>query len=165
MRENKQITLTDITRIGYASGLNFFTNSENRFTPFLHGIYYTLIGYYVKRISSNSYYVQSFYTTSSSGNYWGNTGRNCDSSASTKSLSEIEDIDKSLVCDKDEDERVVIEYAYRRVNWGNSQYKKHKLGLFLINPPIRTSIDKRPNDFFNYRIIFTPKSGIFPVKK
>ena len=161
-KENKQITLNNIARIAYTSGLNFFINPEEIFYPFLRGIYYTLIGYYVKRISSNSYYIQSYYSTSSLGKYWNNSRKGC-SQITSKSSTEIKTVDKNLLCDKDEDEKVVLEYSYRRINRSDTPYNKHKLGLFLIDPPIRTSIDKLSNDFFNYRIVFTPKPGLFPV--
>lgn len=156
-RSDKQLTKGDIGRIAYASCLNFF-HTNTMFSPHPFGLYYVANIYYVKRVNGDNYQFQKSYGTTYSATTPSKMGKADD--VSSKTLAQIEDIDKDLVCDKDGDERLLIECFYRK-----KQFNKNMLGLFVLDPPTNRSIDGMTNNVFINRLIITPKPGLFPVKE
>ena len=157
-RTDKQLTKKDIGRIAYASCLNFF-HTNSMFSPYSFGICYIAHLYYVKRVNSNTYQYQKSFGATDAGttpDTLGWTG-----SVSTKTLAQVEEIDKDLICGKDGDERVLIECCYRKAA---NTFNKNMLGLFILDPSTNRSIDGYTNNVFINRLIITPKPGLFPVK-
>ncbi|MBQ7674625.1 MAG: hypothetical protein IJT36_09015 [Alphaproteobacteria bacterium] len=157
-RINKQITSFDLARISFASCLNFF-HTQTVFAPWPFGIHYTVNFIWVKRINSNSYQYQ--YS-------WASTGTWCSSvSSMTRNRENIKTITKAevvsqhpdLVCDIDGDERVCIECVYKR---HYSSLNKNQLELFVIEPTTKTDMDGDSICLFLYRLVITPKPGLFP---
>ena len=86
--------------------------------------------------------------------------QNCKSIV-TKSLSEIESAHPDLVCNKDGDERVLIEVIYRKA----IGFDKKKLGFFLLEPQVsKPALDNNSNNAFIYYLVITPKPGLFPAR-
>lgn len=128
------------------------------FSPHPFGIYYVTHFYYVKRVDSNTYQFQNNYGTSysaTSPSKMGNAG-----DTETKALAQIEEIDKGLICDRNGEERVLIECYLRK----QQTFNKQKLGLFVLDPPTKRTIDGMSNNFFVYRFVIIPKPGLFPVR-
>ena len=162
-RTDKQLTIDDFARITYASGLNFFHTD----TMFSHafGIYYLMYFFYVKRDSENSYQFQSGYTTTSpkesENTLINRLNRFADKTATGKTKSYIESIHSDLVCEKDGEERVLLECFYHKYG-----FNKSKLGFFLLEPSWgiaeRAKHNARGNFF--YKLVIIPKPGLFPIK-
>lgn len=148
---NKQLKLDDITRISFASCLNFF-HTNSMFSPWPHGIFYSLDLHWVKRLGSDNYTHQQCWATTENGN-----------SPSTmfkghgtwpKTAAQLAQMHPDLVCSKDGDERLLIFCRYRSMN-----FTKSKLGFFLIEPKTTYSW----NSLLVYKLVITPKPGLFPV--
>lgn len=166
-RTNKQITIKDIRNISYASCLNFF-HTTTMFDPYPFGIYYVAHFYYVKRISSDSYQYQKSYGAtdhSTSLENMKNIVAGSGDGVSTIRSAQVEAMHPDLICQNDDEERVLIDCNYGKVNWGSEQLNKSKLGFFILNPPNVKSVDGRTNNAFVYQLVITPKPGLFPVKK
>ena len=153
------MTKKDIARITHASGLNFF-HTNAMYDPWPFGIYYVLDCFYVKRINSNSYQYQEVYGTTQVANVPDNIGRL--RSVTTKTLAEVQEICPDLVCNRDGDERLLIEGSYRRRGNANES-DKSKLGFSLLKPKPIKSADGYSNSFFLYQLVIVPKPGLFPV--
>ena len=159
-RTDKQLTKYDFGRIAYASGLNFF-HTGAMFTPYPFGIYYAVCFFWVKRINENSYqYQKSHGTTSSAGTSPAEINQNC-SRLQTKTKKEITEMHHDLICDNDGDEKLLIEVSYRK---NSRYYNRNKLGFFILEPKIQSSLDGINNSFFKCILIITPKPGLFPAK-
>ena len=158
-KENKQLTKSDLAYISYASCLNLF-HTNTMFNPWQFGIYYAMLCHYVKRINSNNYQYQYNCATMSTGNAPNNNSMFLNCSSGSKSLAQVKNMHPDLVCDKDGDERVLITTHYRKAN----KFNKNKLGFFILDPRISTSVDGMTNNFFTYEVVITPKPGLFPVK-
>ena len=165
-RSNKQLTSKDFSMISYASCLNFF-HTNTMFNPWPFGIYIAIDYYYVKRLSKNEYQYQQCWGTSSKGNSPLNMTQNCEN-LKTISLDDVKDLHTDLVCNKDGEERVLIECCYRRV----VGFHKSRLGFFLLEPksksgrhgPKDSSNSWNIYNFFVYQLVITPKPGLFPAK-
>ena len=158
---SKQLTLNDIARIAYASCLNLFhTNSMSGSHPL--GIYYIVYTYYVKKLSNNSYQFQKCYFTTSPSSATTleariNKGFNVNT---TSSLASIQAINPDLVPNKDGDERVMIVCWYSKYN-----FTKNKLGFYLLTPNFGQPGNNYNTIGFAYRLVITPKPGLFPIKE
>ena len=152
-RTDKRLTKKDIARITHASGLNFF-HTNTVYVPYPFGIYYVLDCFYVKRINSNNYQYQQVYGSTLSAKTLNDMGSA--TSVTTKTLAQVQAMCPDLVCDKDGDERVLVEAIYR----GSSD--KRKLGFFLLQPKIKKTTDGY-NASFSYKLVIVPKPGLFPV--
>ncbi len=160
-RSDKQLTSTDLAHIVYASCLNLF-HSNSVFNPSPFGIYYDIEFVWVKRISNDSYQYQSCYAGTGSGKSPSTINKGCQQSVSTKTKNQIQIIDPNLICEKDGDERLLIEACYRR---RYSTFNKKQLGFFLLEPKtMQSSLDWSTNNFFIYHLVITPKPGLFPGK-
>ncbi|MBR1734029.1 MAG: pilus assembly protein [Alphaproteobacteria bacterium] len=169
-RDSKQLTITDLKRITYASCLNFFHN-QTMFSPWPFGMYYSIIWIYVKRNSSNNYRYQTYITNTYSGSTPTDLNHTT-TSLTTKTETEIKSIHADLVCENDGDERVMVwvYYDFNTLNmyFDKSTYvEKSNLGLFIL--PLKVYISEPSsfppvvNAYFKYQVIFTPKPGRFPV--
>ena len=158
-RTDKQLTSTDCAHIAFASCLNFF-HTNSMFEPSPFGIMYVAHFYYVKRINNNSYQYQKCFGATQNATSVQTMNKYC-SSVTQKTLAKIQSLHPDLVCNKDGEERVLIECVYRAAR----NYKsKRQLGFFLLEPrTIRSTLDNSDN-FFSYCIVITPKPGILPCK-
>ena len=159
-RTDKQLTQNDLKRITYASCLNLF-HTNTMFNPWPLGICVVIEFRYVKRINSDNYQFQSLWTAISLGKTSGTVIDRVDSSAGSVSIvtqSQIQSYHKDLVCEKDNDERLLITYYYRKKN-----YSKNKLGFFILDPRV---IPGRgwAGDLFTYNMVISLKPGLFPAK-
>ena len=147
---DKQITKADINRMVYASCLNLF-HTNSMFKPYPFGIYYKTRFHYVKKENDN--YKYCFWTSDTgNGGFSFNGGMyNSNLTSTTKSQSQVEAIHPDLVCYKDGEERLLIICFYGAVG-----FTKSKLGLFLLEPKFGD------NSNFVYKLVITPKPGLFP---
>ena len=166
-RTDKQLTKSDLSRIAYACGLNFFHNNS-MFNPWPLGLFLCMNTWWVKRINSNSYQYQlSWISTSnhasSPNNMFYGIG-NIEAMTKEQLIAELKEKligynkyqHSDLFCEKDGDERVLIEIHYRKIN-----FDKRKLGLFILEPK---AFDIYGTAFF-YQLIIAPKPGLFPAQK
>lgn len=158
-RANKQLVWQDIARIVYASCLNFF-HTDTMFPPWPFGIYYNVDMFWVRRIDESKYEYQWCYKSFSKNstevlrNAW------C-KAVTTKTSAEIEALHPDLICDTNGNERLLIECCYRK----KSHYDKKKLGFFILDPQTIKSGDGESNNLFLYRLVITPKPGLFPAEE
>ncbi|MBR1734079.1 MAG: pilus assembly protein [Alphaproteobacteria bacterium] len=167
-KTDKALKLNDLARITFASGLNFFTY-QTMIDPWPFGMYYGIYWYHIKRNSANSYSYQLYYSLatnkygSKSINFDGNFGLG-KGAVTTKTADQIRSVSNDLICDNDGDERVMMICFYHL--WGG-RYENAKLGLHLIPLKSSTSLSAAFPPYttspFQYKIIFTPKPGRFPV--
>ena len=153
-RSDKQLKLNDMARISYASCLNFF-HTSSMFSPWPLGIFYSLDIYYVKRLDSSTYLHQQCWATTEAGTSPSNMfkGRTGTWQITTTQATAIH---PDLICDKDNDERVLIRCRYRKMN-----FTKSKLGFFLIEPKAETLYNQA--NFIEYKLVITPKPDLFPI--
>ena len=150
---DKQLTRRNLARILYASSLNLFHNNA-MFSPWPLGIYVSFDFQYVKLLNSTSYQSQSGYiqtnksaSSDPSGMNWYNVGTSTTVAATS--------VPPDMICAKDGEERLSIQYTYRKAN----NFSKNKLGLFIVDPP-----DLGWGSIFRYRLVIVPKPGLFPVR-
>lgn len=128
------------------------------FTPHPFGIRYVTHFFYIKRINDNSYqYQKCFGATHEATSSIETMDKTCDP-IWTKTLAEIQEIHPDLVCNKDGEERVLIECCYRPLSYKS----KKQLGFFLLEPKTMRSPADGSYNFFSYSLVITPKPGIFP---
>lgn len=159
-KSTKVLTKNDLKRIFWASGLNFF-HDDRAFYPYPWGIYYLLRLHYVRKKSSSEYDYQlirlstgndvAFTTPLNGMNY-------ARFSVKTKSQGGIASISPNLLCDNVNEERLLIECWY-----GKSNYDKSKLGFFVVDPHVGGSAVTTDIGAFSYRMVITPKPGLFPA--
>ena len=159
-RTDKQLTSGDFQRICLVSCFNFFhTNSV--FFPWPFGFSVGIDLEYVKRLSSDNYQYQQSYSSCKKNGFIKYTG-----SLYTKTKAWVKDLNPNLVCNKDGDERLLITYYYRK----QDNFDKSKLGLFLLEPQAvptthgSTIIQYEIPNLFIYRLVITPKPGLFPAR-
>ena len=164
-RTDKQLSINDICRIAFASCLNLF-HTNVMFKPHPFGIYYLAYFYYVKRISSDNYQYQTFWTTTGNSGLDSNiltdrTNKSVGKIAKRSQL-QIEAIHPDLVCQNDGEERLLIECWYNKV----SGFSKSKLGLFILEPNFGTAgiANRNGRGNFSYSLVITSKPALFPVK-
>ena len=157
-KTNKQITSFDLARISFASCLNLFYNNS-MFDPFPIGMYYDIDYYYVKRINSDSYNFQVCYGSTSIGHSPNEMSKTC-GVVTVKTLAEIQEYDPNLACEKDGDEKLLLECCYRKRKLG--LFNINHLGFFLLNPKTTTTRAGSSNNFLVYHLIIVPKPGLFP---
>lgn len=150
-KADKQLTSADFHHIGLASSLNFF-HIHNMFSPWASGIYYIAHFHYVKKIDNDNYEYQKCF---------GATDRGVCEYVSQKTSSQVQEMHPDLICSNIGDERVLIECCYRMAR---NDFKKSMLGFFVLNPQMITGTDGMTNNFFIYKLIITPKPGLFPAK-
>ena len=153
-KNNKQITKEDCGYIAYASCLNFF-HTDSMFSPYTFGVYYSMDLYWVKRISDNEYLYQLSYglTNKTSPGYC------CGIAHITPE--KVRSMHPDLVCGKDGDERLLIECSYRKL-WN---FNKNKIGFFLLSPQDIINTEGNVTENISiYRLVITPKPGLFPAK-
>ena len=159
-RTDKRLTKKDIARITHASGLNFF-HTNTMYNPWPFGIYYLIDCFYVKRINSNNYQYQEVWGSTTSAKTLNDMGSA--TSVTTKTLAQVEAMCPDLICDKDGDERVLIEGNYRSKVADVSKFDKSKLGFFLLKPKNTKGTDGSTRPLFLYKLVIVPKPGLFPV--
>ncbi|MBQ7674316.1 MAG: hypothetical protein IJT36_07380 [Alphaproteobacteria bacterium] len=157
-RTDKTLTSRDFACIVYAYSLNFF-HTNTMFNPWKFGMYCAADVFWIKRISDNSYQCQNCFGTSSIGISPSEMRKSC-GSITTKTKKEISSMHPDLVCEKDGDERVLIEYCYRKA----TSFNKQKLGLFILEPRTTRNINNTADNVFFYTLVITPKPGLFPGK-
>ena len=155
-RTDKQLTRQDLRRVIYASCLNLFHNNTV-FNPYPLGIYYKVNFYYVKRESESDYKLYNCsFDTGGGGSSFGNGGMyNGGLSHNDCSRSQVELISPDLVCNKNGDERLLIECIYRQIG-----FEKSKLGFFLVTPKTLKNLKA----LMTYRLVIALKPGLFPPK-
>ena len=156
-RTDKQLTRRDIINITYASCLNFF-HTNTMFSPYPFGIAYSAFFYYIKRESSDSYHYERVHASTYGYTSFDKMGIYA-KYILTKTRAQVEAMHPDLVCQRDGEERVLIECAYEKypVN-----FDKSKLGFFILKPrDIR--FENGSTNVFVYRLVITPKPGLFPV--
>ena len=151
-RTDKQLTISDLARITFASGLNLF-HTNTMFNPWPFGIYYYINYRYVKRLEVNSYQYLLFWVSSIGGTGPGNINKGINTS-STKTANQVRNMHPDLICHKDGDERLVVEVCYRR-----KSFDKSKLGFLLMVPQNSGT----GSNLLQYQFVITPKPGLFPV--
>lgn len=154
-RANKQLTVRDLARISYTSCLNLF-HTDTMFSPWPLGIFFAIDFDYVKRVGDNAYYYERNWATTDEGNCPQNMDNDKDAHNSSNvnyTKRQIEEIYPDLVCDRDGEEKLLISCYYRNA----AGFDKAKLGFCVLNPKI---------DWYNfsYKIIITPKLGLFPSR-
>ncbi|MBQ7674330.1 MAG: hypothetical protein IJT36_07450 [Alphaproteobacteria bacterium] len=164
-RTDKQISMNDIRRMLYASCLNLF-HTNSAFTPSPFGILLNVCLYHVKRISNDSYQFQAI--TVHTDHFRQMQYENVADSIPIRTWSYSRMIEKcpsldrsDMAIDKDGDEKLLIECFYVK----DSSYSNKKLGFLILKPVFSSStryIVYRGN--FAYRIVITPKPGLFPVE-
>ena len=160
-KSDKQLTSKDFGRIAYASCLNFFHNNT-MCSPWPFGVYYNIDFYWVQRINSNKYQYQQCWCSTFSWTSLGQINGVC-GSISEKNLNQIKAIHPDLECTKDGDERVLIDYSYRR-RYNADKFNKSQLGFFILNPKVIKGTDGINRVLFGYKLVITPKPGLFPGK-
>ena len=136
-RTNKQLTPEDFGRITFASGMNFF-HGNTMFDPWPLGIYYVVDCFWVKRINNNNYQFQECAGSSArDGIPPAKMGR-C-YAVSTIDLATVKSMHPDLECNKDGEERVLVECTYKRKY--KAAFNKSQLGFFILNPQTTTSVD------------------------
>ena len=152
-KSDKQLTQNDLARIAYASCLNLF-HTNSMFKPWPLGMYFAIDFWWVKRISENNYRLQTGWGTTASGNSPNGMTKNIgDRNAQT--FEGVKGIHPDMLCDKDGEEKLMIDCSYRKVN-----FNKSKLGFFIITPQSSYA----SNYLFRYTLVITPKPGLFPGK-
>lgn len=176
-RTRKWLDYNDLRHITLASCFYFF-HTNTMFAPYALGVRPTVRYYYVKRLSSNEYEYQ---LTVSFPAKQGVTCIGYNDDQPRKTANEIEEIDSSLLCDKNNEEKVLILYYYcYSPSTNTTYYNKNKLGFFILSPTKTTnadastylgeayrfanSIPKIVNGSFVYKIVFSPKPGLFPIQ-
>ena len=152
-RVDKQINRKDLNRIAYASCLNLF-HTRSMFNPWPFGVYPTVTFTFVKRQNSNQYSYYRFYHSTAAGRSTTDSGMYSiwdTYTSSNKTQNEIAAIHTDLICNKDGDERLLINAAFGAT--ALTKYSKEKLGFFIFNPKVSD---------FSYKVVITPKPGIFP---
>ncbi|MBQ7674624.1 MAG: hypothetical protein IJT36_09010 [Alphaproteobacteria bacterium] len=160
MEIEKTLKLNDLKRIFWASGFNFFHGSS-AFYPYPLGIYCLSRLHYVKKKNKSEYDYQLIrLSTGYNGIFSSPTKRinHLRTDVNTKTSNEIETIHPDLICDRDGDERLLIEYWY-----GKTDYSKSKLGFFIIDPHLGGNAATTDIGVFSYRLVIVPKPGLFPV--
>ncbi len=162
-RSEKALTKKDFARITFASCLNFF-HTNSMFSPWPFGLYYAVSYEWAKRVNSNSYQFQHCWGSTAGGTSASGISSSCNN-IQTISYADVEAKDPDLICNNDGEERVCIECCYRKVGGNNSNISvKSKLGFFILEPITKKGIDNTTNNLFIYRVIITPKPGLFPGK-
>ena len=158
-RTDKQLTAKDFGRIAYASCLNFFHNNT-MCSPWPFGVYYLMDLFWVKRINSNKYQYQECWGSTF---HWISLSQINGEIDSIKeiTLSQVKAMHPDLECSKDGDERVLIECCYRR-RYSADKFNKSQLGFFILNPKVIQGTDGNKLSFFIYKLVITPKPGLFP---
>ena len=164
-RTDKQLTLSDLARISYASSLNLF-HTNAMFSPYPLGIYFLARYYYFKKNDNGNYQHQLCYVTTGRGRQITVLfdGMNKGIESSTKTPSAIEAIHPDLICDKVGEERLLIRCWYNAVG-GRSETFKSQLGFHILKPSIGVGgnfLGKKES--FIYELVITPKPGLFPVR-
>ena len=172
VKSDKQLTLTDIKMICFASSLNlFYTNSM--FPPYPIGIKQCVYFHYVKRISRNEYKVQQIWTNAEENTTSVNTirgGMTSGTNLQTWELSKVIDRCSGLECFNDGEERLLINVWYDSNVWLDPiKYQENavnrRLGLFILRPIWgRNGYQTDNKGNFSYLLVITPKPGLFPIK-
>ena len=162
-RSDKYITNNDLRNITYASCLNFF-HTNTMFYPWPFGVFYSVYFYWVKRINNNNYSFQECWATTEKQNMSSPASINARFSLSgTTTVSHLEELHHDLICKNDGEERLLIICAYRRA----SNFHKSLLGFYILEPKSGgTSFlySRNTKAFFEYKIVITPKPGLFSDK-
>ena len=160
-RLDKQLTHNDMKRIVYASCFNFF-HTNSMFSPYPFGIFYDVYLYYVRKTSDDQYYYQYIRTdTGHGGRIPMKDGMESGGTTATKTKAEIIELHPDLVCNKIGDEKLLIIPTYNATTY--TRFTKQKLGLFLLEPKFRQFTQPSYGSFY-YKLVITPKPGLFPVK-
>ena len=166
-RTDKQLTLSDLARISYASSLNLF-HTNAMFSPYPLGIYYLVQFRYAKKTDNGNYQYQYCNITTGRGitpttSIFDGMNKSILSSSS-QTPSTIEAIHPDLVCDKVGEERLLIR-CYYHVPIGRDELFKSQLGFHILKPSIGVGgnfLGKKES--FIYELVITPKPGLFPVR-
>ena len=152
-RTNKQLTKQDLNRIVYASSFNFF-HINSMFNPWPFGVYISVCFWHLKRENSNNYkYHRWLCSTGGGGKTFSENGMwNDPLTSQNKSLTDVQKLHPDLVCNTDGDEKLLISVSYGITN--ATKFTKSKLGFFILEPDCWRD--------FTYKIIITPKPGLFP---
>ena len=154
-RTDKQLTMSDLARITYASCLNLF-HTNSMFYPNPLGLYLLTRYHYVKRINQNSYQLHKCYCATSR-----HSIKDMDKNfgaLQTVTAADVEAIHPDLICSNDGEERVYICSVYKKAY----DSIKSKLGFLLLEPKTENNSGAH-GVCFQYGIVITPKPGLFPV--
>lgn len=159
-KTDKQLTMSDLGRVAYASCLNLF-HTHSMFKPWPLGIYYHVSYHYVKRIGADDYTYQHLGASTGDTTEVQSEFKNCmdmnwNTEQKNKTQSYVEAIHPDLVCQNNGEERVLIRCYYNTSALTN--FTKSKLGLYILEP----KFGEKGN--FKYDIIIVPKPGLFPAK-
>ena len=155
-KANKQLTKQDLAKITYASCLNLF-HTNSMFYPWSLGILYRVNFYHVKREAQNNY--NYFFCSIDTGNGGINFGNGMYISPfvyRNYTQTQVEAIHADLICNKNGDERLLIECCYVQVG-----FFKSKLGFFIIEP----KENKNLNILMKYKLVIVPKPRLFSEKQ
>ncbi|MBR1734065.1 MAG: hypothetical protein IJ730_01225 [Alphaproteobacteria bacterium] len=152
--EDKYLDITDIRRIAFASCLNFF-HTTSMFSPWRFGLSWYGTITYVKRTGPSKYQAYKFEFDTGV-----NTSTTVNGISCVKTVISVNDpstLNKDMVLDNVNDEKVLIEASYKPKPTEDGQgtdtrFHKAKLGLYILNA-------KDGN--FRSRIVITPKPGLF----
>ena len=171
-RTNKQLTITDLGRITYASFLNFFHLAKEMYVPMPLGLNPRMGYFWVKKTADNTYQYQVVESRP-------NTNKGYDDTSSlllykefhevtTKTETQVKELLPDLVCDNIGDEKAVIWAVLQQIA---GTFTKEKAGFFVM--PIKGFSGFGFSDayvatvkgHFQYKLVFTPKPGLFPITK
>ncbi len=129
------------------------------FYPWPLGIYYLVNFHYVQRENNNKYN-HCYYYVAIENRGEGLNAIGYHHESSKKTFAEIEEINSELLCEKDNEERLLIRCYYGSTK--NTKPTKEKLGFLVISP---TSYYANTFDTvkFKFQLVITPKPGLFPV--
>ncbi|MBQ7674159.1 MAG: hypothetical protein IJT36_06575 [Alphaproteobacteria bacterium] len=157
LRSEKNLTINDLRRITATSCMNLF-HTNAAYEPWPFGIYFSLDLYWAKRIGDDRYIFQHSWAQTTNGRSPNTIGKSGNISTTTYTEAQIKAIHKDLICEKNNEERVLITCCYRKANG----YNKKKLGLYILEPKSYNKMN-RAGTVFMYELVITPKPGLFPV--
>lgn len=148
----------------YVCCYNLF-HTNTMYSPWPLGLEPNIYWIYAKRINANEYQCQFnriYHTHSYSASSI--NMNNCFGSLHTKTPAQLQAISPDLICDNDGDERVLVWAFYLPY----TDWNKMKMGFFIL-PIAKTSYTANDTSVsvgvnFQYKVVFTPKPGLFPVK-
>jgi hypothetical protein len=164
-RENKRLTLKDLSNITRTSSLNFFPGIS-MFSPFPLGVRPYTWYYYIKRENGTNY-LWAWRARPDNGGL--GTSYECVEYNKNSSVN-ASNINPKLVCNNNGDEKVLVRYFYTAMDI--SDYMA-KLAFRFLKPKVPSSwycdtisfnTWKGNNNVFTCDLTFTPKPGLFPLQ-
>ena len=161
LRSEKNLTINDLRRITATSCMNLF-HTNAAYEPWPFGIYFSLDLYWAKKVGDDRYIFQHPWAQTTNGRSPNTIRKSGNISATTYTdtytEAQIKAIHEDLVCEKNNEERVLVTCCYRKADG----YNKKKLGLYILEPKSHNKMN-RTGTVFMYELVITPKPGLFPV--